>query len=44
MNNKVAFGFAVIPFLIFVIPMHIAFGIYHGFKMALMLTKETNDL
>ena len=42
-NGKVAFIFLVIPFLVFVLPMLIAYGIWNGFKVARAMAREVNE-
>lgn len=42
-KGKVAFIFLIVPFLVFILPMLIAFGIWNGFKLALTVAKEANE-
>jgi hypothetical protein len=42
-KGKVAFIFLIIPFLVFILPMLIVYGIWNGFKLALAVAKEAND-
>jgi len=42
-KGKVAFIFLIIPFLTFILPMLIAYGIWNGFKLARLIAREVND-
>lgn len=42
-ESKIAFIFVIIPFLVFIIPVLIAYGIWHGFRMARAVAKDVND-
>ena len=44
-NDKpiVAFIFLIIPFLVFILPMLIAYGIWNGFKVARAIAREANE-
>ena len=42
-KGKVAFIFLIVPFLVFVLPMLIAYGIWNGFKLARLIAREANE-